>query len=92
MEFSQKKNCEIDLFDFTSFFGWTFLNFLAHSVPDDDKNRPGCIFLETLYVYDCGFNDQTIKELVIKLTNLKDMGYKDMGKVLKKLYKSGTML
>ena len=23
---------EIDLFDFTSFFGWTFFNFLAHSV------------------------------------------------------------
>ena len=25
-----KKNCEIDLFDFTSFLAWTFLSFLAH--------------------------------------------------------------
>ena len=25
-----KKNHEIDLFDFTSFLVWTFLNFLAH--------------------------------------------------------------
>ena len=30
MEFSQKKNREIDLFDLTSFFGLAFFNFLAH--------------------------------------------------------------
>ena len=31
MEFGQKKNLrDIDLFDFTSFLAWTFLNFLAH--------------------------------------------------------------
>ena len=54
-----------------------------------NQNRPGCVFLETLYVFDCGFNDQTIKELVIHLTNLINLGYKEMGKVLKKLYKSG---
>ena len=29
---SKKLFCEFDLFDLTSFFGWTFLNFLAHSV------------------------------------------------------------
>ena len=29
MEFGQKIFLEIDLFDFTSFFAWTFLNFLA---------------------------------------------------------------
>ena len=31
MEFGQKKIffCKIDLFDFTSFVAWTFLNFLA---------------------------------------------------------------
>ena len=27
---SKKKICEIDLFDFTSFFGLDFFNFLAH--------------------------------------------------------------
>ena len=39
---------EIDLFDFTSFFAWTFLNFLAHwaSVKiclDDDDVKNGKI-------------------------------------------------
>ena len=32
MEFGQRKFREIDLFDFTSFFAWTFLNFLAHLI------------------------------------------------------------
>ena len=32
MEFDQKIFREIDLFDFTSFLAWTFLNFLAHCV------------------------------------------------------------
>ena len=30
MELGKKFFGEIDLFDFTSFFGWTFFNFLAH--------------------------------------------------------------
>ena len=30
MEFAQKNFHEIDLFDFTRFLEWTFLNFLAH--------------------------------------------------------------
>ena len=30
MEFGQKNFCEIDLFDFASFFGLDFFNFLAH--------------------------------------------------------------
>ena len=89
LKFGLKKFVKLIYLISRVFLAWTFLNFLAHSAPDDDKNCPGCIFLETLYVYDCGFNDQTIKELVIKLTNHKDMGYKEMGKVLKKLYKSG---
>ena len=38
MEFGQKEFSEIDLFDFTSFFGLDFFNFLAHC--------------ELLYVYD----------------------------------------
>ena len=38
MEFGQKKFFrEIDLFDFTSFFAWTFLNFLAHCVCDGSR-------------------------------------------------------
>ena len=32
MQFHEKK---IDLYDFTSFFAWTFLNFLAHSGIDE---------------------------------------------------------
>merc|ERR1711974_237558 len=32
MEFGQKMFSEIDLFDFTRFFGLDFLNFLAHCV------------------------------------------------------------
>ena len=32
MEFDQKFFREIDLFDFTSFFGLDFFNFLAHYV------------------------------------------------------------
>ena len=32
MEFGQKQICEIDLFDFTSFLAWTFLNFLSQYI------------------------------------------------------------
>ena len=32
MEFGKKKFPEIDLFDFSSFLAWTFLNFLAYTV------------------------------------------------------------
>ena len=39
MEFGQKNFFrEIDLFDFTSFFGLDFFNFLAHSETIVDKN------------------------------------------------------
>ena len=33
MQFHEKKN---DLFDFTSFFAWTFLNFLARCTNSDE--------------------------------------------------------
>ena len=35
MEFGQNIFHEIDLFDFTSFFAWTFLNFLARCAAHD---------------------------------------------------------
>ena len=37
--FGQNFFREIDLFDFTSFFVWTFLNFLTHYATDDDEKQ-----------------------------------------------------
>lgn len=61
---------------------------LLQLVPTEE-NR-GCPLLETLYVFDCGFSDKCIKTLVTELKNLKDVGYKEMGTVLKKLHKEGV--
>ena len=43
MEFG-KKNHEMDLFDFTSFFAWTFSNFLAHCMILAFETIKNCTF------------------------------------------------
>ena len=60
---------------------------LGHLIPYED--RDGCPDLEILYVFDCSFSDKMIKQLVVNLKNLKELGYKEMGKVCKRLYKDG---
>ena len=51
MEFGQKEICEIDLFDFTSFLAWTFLNILAQGVISDIYSfYHDHILKESLYV------------------------------------------
>lgn len=58
---------------------------LLNLVPDQD--HPGCPLLETLYVFDCGFSDKCIKAILTALIHLKDVGYKELGNVLKRISK-----
>ncbi len=52
----------------------------------------GCADLETLYIFDCGFSDKVVKNLVSELQHLKNLGYKEMGRVLKKVHKEKANL
>ena len=68
---------------------------LSYLLPAQDKKgiqpfHRGCVELETIYVFDCGFSYRTIKQFVLQLKNLKNIGYKEMGKVLKRLYSDGN--
>ena len=47
----------------------------------------GCPKLEYLYIYDCGFSDKCVKSVVLHMNHLKEVGYKEMGSVIKKLAK-----
>ena len=61
---------------------------LLHLTPDiDPAGRKGCPDLETLHIFDCGFSDKCVKVIAVKLKNLKELGYKEMGSVIKKIYK-----
>ena len=66
---------------------------LLHLVPDiDPAARKGCPDLETLHIFDCGFSDKCVKVIALKLKNLKDLGYKEMGTVVKKIHKENLSL
>ena len=47
----------------------------------------GCPLLQFLYIYDCGFSDKYVKSVALTLTHLKELGYKEMGSVLKRIAK-----
>jgi len=52
----------------------------------------GCPSLDTLDIYDNAFNDRDVARLVKCLPDLSTLGYKETGKVVKHLFKSGLSL
>ena len=47
----------------------------------------GCPLLQFLYIYDCGIGEKSVKTLALNLKHLQELGYKEMGTVLKKIAK-----
>ncbi len=57
-------------------------DYLLHLIPYFKHGCAGCPNLEKIYFYDCSFSHKAVVILVRELPRLKDVGYKEMGKVL----------
>lgn len=61
-----------------------------HLIPSEEN--AGCPALETLNIFDCGICDKVVKQLVLKLPKLTELGYKEIGRVLKNLLKENVKI
>jgi hypothetical protein len=51
-----------------------------------EEGNAGCPKLEKLFLYDCGFGDRAVRKIAKEMPSLRELGYKEMGKVLKKIH------
>ena len=50
----------------------------------------GCAELNSLYIFDCGFLHKDVTDLVLSLHKLTFLGYKETGKVIKRIHQMFT--
>ena len=61
---------------------------VRHLVPNSEKNHPGCVHLQKLYLFDCGVFEKELAKVILNFPDLTHLGYKETGKVLKTLMKT----
>jgi len=60
---------------------------LRSLVPNLEKNHPGCVKLQKLYIFDCGVFEKEVAKIIYFFPELTYLGYKETGKVLKTIHK-----
>lgn len=61
---------------------------VRHLVPNSEKNYPGCVHLQKLYLFDCGVFEKELAKVILHFPEMTHLGYKETGKVLKTLMKT----
>jgi len=60
---------------------------LRNLVPSPEKDHPGCVKLQKLYIFDCGVFEKEVAKIIYSFPDLTYLGYKETGKVLKTIHK-----
>ena len=61
---------------------------IRYLTPNPEKDHPGCVNLEKLFIFDCGVFEKELAKVILHFPHLTHLGYKETGKVLKTLFKT----